>query len=63
MKKTLLTLVAVAFVAAASGSAFAAKHNTEKLMAACKDKKPGEMVKLDGKNVKCPKPKKEEMKK
>lgn len=58
MKKTLLTLIAVAFVAA-SGATFAAKHNTEKVMAACKDKKPGEVVKVDGKNVKCPKPKKE----
>jgi hypothetical protein len=58
MRKTLLSLIAVAFVAAASGSAFAAKHNKE-LMAACKDKKPGEMVQVNGKDVKCPKPKKE----
>ena len=58
MKKTLLSLIAVAFVAATS-LAFAAKHNTEAVMAACKDKKPGTMVKVDGKDVKCPKPKAE----
>jgi len=57
MKKTLLTLIAVAFVAT-SGATFAAKH-TKELMEACKDKKPGEMVQVGGKDVKCPKPKKE----
>ncbi|OGI64925.1 MAG: hypothetical protein A2W18_06595 [Candidatus Muproteobacteria bacterium RBG_16_60_9] len=58
MKKTLLSLIAAAFVVT-SGLAFAAKHDSEKVMAACKDKKPGDTVQVDGKDVKCPKPKKE----
>jgi type II secretory pathway predicted ATPase ExeA len=55
MKKTLLTLIALAFV---SGPAFAMKHEApkadDKLAAACKDKKAGDTVKVDGKDAKCP---------
>ena len=54
MKKIVLSLVALAVVAGVSAPVFAAKHESEKVMAACKDKKPGEMVKVDGKEVKCP---------
>ena len=59
MKKILLSLVAVAFVAGigTSSPVFAMAHKKE-LMAACKDKKPGDMVKLkSGKEYKCPKKK------
>jgi hypothetical protein len=35
----------------------------EAIAAACKDKKPGDTVKVDGKDVKCPEPKKEKSKK
>ncbi|MFL6621422.1 MAG: hypothetical protein ACJ8J7_04655 [Sulfurifustaceae bacterium] len=57
MKKTLLSLMALVFVAGLSTSAFAMKHmgpNADKVAAACKDKKAGETVKVDGKDVKCP---------
>lgn len=62
MKKTLLAVVTLAFVA---GPAFAAKHEapaTDKkaLKAACKGKNPGDMVKVDGKDVACPDKKKKE---
>lgn len=57
MKKILLTVVALAF-AASSGVTFAAAHTgpkaDDKVAAACKDKKPGDMVKVDGKDTKCP---------
>lgn len=59
MKKILLSIVALAFVAGVSAPVFAAKHMSEKLAEACKDKKPGEMVKVDDKDVKCPAPKKD----
>lgn len=59
MKKILLTVVALAF-AASSGVTFAAAHTgpkaDDKLAAACKDKKPGDTVKVDGKDAKCPAP-------
>ena len=62
MKKLLTTLIALAFVGFASGAVFAMKHEgpkNDKLAAACKDKKPGETVKVDDKEMKCPEPKKE----
>ncbi len=62
MKKTLLSIIALAFAAGVSTSALAMKHEgpkNDKLAAACKDKKPGETVNVDGKDVKCPKAKAE----
>jgi uncharacterized protein YxeA len=56
MKKILLSLVALAFAAGVS-TAFAEKHmkpGDDKLVAACKDKKAGDTVKVDGKDTKCP---------
>lgn len=66
MKKTVLSLIALAFAAGVSTSALAMKHEgpkDDKLAAACKDKKAGEMVKVDGKDVKCPKAEKKATKK
>lgn len=66
MKKTLLSLIAVAFAAGISTSALAMKHEgpkDDKLAAACKDKKAGDTVKVDGKDVKCPKAEKKDAKK
>ena len=75
MKKTLIALFALAF-AFAFGAANAAKHEMPKgdapkaaakkadpIAKACKDMKPGTMVKVDGKDVKCPEPKKDVKKK
>lgn len=56
MKKLLLSLVALSFLGA--GAAFAMKHEgpaAEKLAAACKGKKPGDKVMVDGKEMTCPK--------
>jgi hypothetical protein len=41
----------------------AAKHTNEALTKACKGKKAGDTVKVDGKDMKCPEAKKEEKKK
>ncbi|HEU4921624.1 MAG TPA: hypothetical protein VFT23_00965 [Burkholderiales bacterium] len=68
MSKLISAVLAAAFaVATVSPVAFAQekekKAPTSKaskaaaLDAACKDKKPGDVVKVDGKDVKCPKPK------
>lgn len=64
MSKLISAVVAAAFaLATVSPVAFAqtkeekAKASQAALAAACKDKKPGDVVKLDGKDVKCPKPK------
>lgn len=57
MKKIVLSLVAVAFAAGVPTTVLAMKHGgpmNEKLAAACKDKKAGDTVKVDGKDVKCP---------
>lgn len=56
MKKLLTSLAALAFIAGMgiSTSSMAAKHMAEATAKACKDKKPGDMVKVDGKDVKCP---------
>ena len=65
MKKLLTSLMALTFIAGLgfSASRMAMKHMAEATAKACKDKKPGDMVKVDGKDVKCPEPKKEEVKK
>jgi hypothetical protein len=59
MSKLITTLLASIFAAATlTPIAFAAKHTMEERLAtACKDKKPGDVVKVDGKDVKCPAPK------
>jgi len=56
MSKLLTTLLAAAFTAATlTPVAFAAKHTVEERMAtACKGKKAGTEVTVDGKKVKCP---------
>jgi hypothetical protein len=62
MKKLLLSVIALAFTAGVSTSILAASHvgpKDDKLAAACKDKKPGTSVKVDGKDVKCPAEKKD----
>lgn len=63
MKKTLMTVVALAFAAGLSAPTFAAKHEMDgKLAAACKGKKAGDTVKVDGKDAKCPEAKKDSKK-
>ena len=65
MKKLLTSLMAISFVAGLgfSASSMAMKHMAEATAKACMDKKPGDMVKVDGKDVKCPEMKKEAGKK
>lgn len=65
MNKLLTSLMAIAFIAGLglSTSSMANKHMGEATAKACKDKKPGDMVKVDGKDVKCPEPKSAEPKK
>jgi hypothetical protein len=63
MKKSLVSVVAVMFTFAV-GAVFAAAHTKEApkadpVAAACKDKKAGTEVTVDGKKVKCPEAKKE----
>ncbi len=63
MNKLLNTLVALSLAASfgTASVAFAAKHEgagNDAVAKACKDKKPGETVKVDGKDVKCPEKKK-----
>ncbi len=60
MKKFLTSLMALTFVAGLgmSTASFAAKHAGEALAKACKDKKAGDTVKVDGKDEKCPAAKK-----
>ena len=59
MSKLLTTLLVATFATATlTPIAFAAKHLAEERLAtACKDKKPGDVVKVDDKEVKCPAPK------
>lgn len=56
MKKILLSLLALTFAAGVGTSALAAgeKKADDAVAKACKDKKPGEEVTVDGKKVKCP---------
>ena len=51
-----LTAILVAIFAAmtVSSVAIAQEKKSDPVAAACKDKKPGDMVKVDGKDVKCP---------
>jgi hypothetical protein len=60
MNKILTSAVALTFVAGMGLSTvtFAAKHMAEATAKACKGKKAGDMVKVDGKDVKCPEAKK-----
>lgn len=64
MKKSLISLIALAF-AFMLGAAQAAKHEApaDPVAVACKDKKPGTEVTIDGKKTKCPEPMKKEEKK
>jgi hypothetical protein len=65
MKKSLISLTAVLF-AFMFGAAQAAKHEAPKadpVAMACKDKKAGTEVTVDGKKTKCPEPMKKEEKK
>lgn len=54
MKKILLSAVAMMFIAGIGASPLAMAQTKEEIAKACKDKKPGEMVKVGGKEVKCP---------
>jgi uncharacterized low-complexity protein len=57
MSKLLTTILAATFaVATLTPVAFAAKHDMKEtaLATACKGKKPGDVVKVDGKDAKCP---------
>jgi len=60
MNKLLTSLLTLAFVAGLglSTSSMAGDAASEALAKACKDKKPGDTVKVDGKDMKCPAPKK-----
>ena len=54
---TLMAMILAGMFGAVSLTANAAKHE-EAVAKACKGKKPGETVKVDGKDVKCPEAKK-----
>jgi len=58
MKKIIIAASALAFIVGAGLVQAGDAKNKEAVAAACKDKKPGDKVKVDGKEVKCPKPKK-----
>lgn len=60
MKKLLTGLMALTFIAGLglSATSYAGKHMAEAVAKACKDKKAGDMVKVDGKDMKCPEAKK-----
>jgi hypothetical protein len=60
MNKFLTSLMALAFIAGMglSTASLAAKHENEALTKACKGKKAGDAVKVDGKDMKCPEAKK-----
>jgi len=58
MSKFIAAVLAAAFFAVTvTPVAFAQEKKPNPVAAACKDKKPGDMVKVDGKDVKCPAPK------
>jgi Cu/Ag efflux protein CusF len=58
MTKHLTVLLAAMFTTVALAPvAFAQEKKANPVAAACKDKKPGDVVKVDGKDVKCPAPK------
>lgn len=55
MNKTVMTAVALLIATGFAAPTFAAKHEMDgKVAAACKGKKAGDTVKVDGKDVKCP---------
>ena len=62
MSKLISAVLAAAFAVATVSPVAFAQTKEEKAKAAvdaaCKDKKPGDVVKVDGKDVKCPAPKK-----
>jgi hypothetical protein len=65
MSKLISAVLAAAFAVATVSPVAFAQEKKEKmepsktaLDTACKDKKPGDTVKVDGKDVKCPAPKK-----
>jgi len=61
MKKILMSLIALAFTAGIAAPAFAMKHEADpKVAEACKGKKAGDTVSVDGKDVKCPEGKKKD---
>jgi len=58
MTKHLTVLLAAMFTTVALAPvAFAQEKKANPVATACKDKKPGDVVKVDGKDVKCPAPK------
>jgi len=58
MSKSLTAILVALFAAVTVSSvAIAQEKKSDPVAAACKDKKPGDMVKVDGKDVKCPAPK------
>ena len=62
MKRLLAAIVAGMFALSSVPAVLAAKHEMKKespVAKACKGKKPGAEVTVDGKKVKCPAPKKE----
>lgn len=59
MKKILMSLFALAFAAGIGATAVqAGEKKADPVAKACKGKKAGDMVKVDGKEVKCPEKKK-----
>jgi hypothetical protein len=59
MKKILMSILALAFGLGVSTAVLAGDAKADKAVAkACKGKAEGTMVKVDGKDVKCPAPKK-----
>jgi uncharacterized protein YxeA len=56
MKKILMGIFAMLFATGIAATAYAGsdKAHDEAVAKACKDKKPGEEVTVDGKKVKCP---------
>lgn len=58
MSKLIGAVIAAAFaLVTVSQVAFAQEKKADPVAAACKGKKPGDMVKVNGKDVKCPDPK------
>lgn len=60
MNKIISSVMALTFVAGLGLStvSMADNHGNEALVKACKDKKAGDTVKVDGKDMKCPEVKK-----
>jgi hypothetical protein len=54
MKKVTALALAFAFIGTTTGPVLAQAQPDPKLVAACKDKKKGDTVKVDGKDMKCP---------